>query len=77
MLAVIFLRGEATHGALHAALSEVEDHDSDLKTLISKIRAKLNPLGIEIETIVGHGYKLKQIHRRAIKGRLTAARAAA
>ncbi|NNM75032.1 helix-turn-helix domain-containing protein [Enterovirga aerilata] len=60
LLAVLFARKEITRTALYAALygAESDVEPKTLDVLVCKIRAKLKPYQIRIETLWGRGYSL-------------------
>ncbi|HVY56696.1 MAG TPA: helix-turn-helix domain-containing protein [Xanthobacteraceae bacterium] len=68
-LALLVQRGEAARPSLHAAISG-DEPESDPKTVdihASRIRKKLRPYGIALETIWGRGYALSPAAVRAIR----------
>lgn len=76
VFSVLLRRPQAAKGTLHQAVQRIPssaDEQSDIKIVdvfICKIRTKLDPLGITIDTLWGKGYSLTKEGREAAIQRL-------
>ena len=65
-----WVSAEGLHSGFRTASCEP---DNLLKTQICKLRKKLEPLGVEIETLWGRGYSISPEHKRRLSQAIEAA----
>jgi two-component system cell cycle response regulator CtrA len=74
ILSVLIKREWASSGALHSILRTRAQDDGNLVGMqICKLRKKLRPLGVEIETMWGRGYRISPEHKRRLLQEIEAA----